>query len=73
VKASVLVDVELHARWSAAAALRGIDRSAFAAEAIREACRGIVVVDRRKSVDRSGNSDRPSLATEISPDAEEAA
>jgi hypothetical protein len=35
IKASSCVDVELHARWSAAASLRGMDRSAFAVEALR--------------------------------------
>jgi hypothetical protein len=73
VKASVLVGVELHARWSAAAALRGIDRSAFAAEAIAEACRGIIVVDRRKAADRVKTDDRPSQGGVISPDVEEEA
>jgi hypothetical protein len=69
----VLVGVELHARWSAAAALRGIDRSAFAAEAIAEACRGVIVVDRRKSTGRVDSSDRQAAATGISSDGEEAA
>jgi hypothetical protein len=63
VKASILVDVELHARWSAAASLRGMDRSAFAVEALRTACKGIVVIDRSRSgkdhVDPSGEVDRP--------------
>jgi hypothetical protein len=73
VKASVLVGVELHARWSAAAALRGIDRSAFAAEAIAEACRGIIVVDRRKGADRVKADDRQGSAPGIRADDEEAA
>jgi hypothetical protein len=49
VKASVLVDAELSARWAAAAALRGQTRNAFAIDALTEALRGIVVFDRRKS------------------------
>jgi hypothetical protein len=73
VKASILVGVELHARWAAAAALRGMDRSAFAVEAIAEACRGIVVVDRRKTSDRVEKSDRPSPGFGISSDEGEAA
>ncbi len=52
VKASILVDVELHARWSAAASLRGMDRSAFAVEALRTACKGIIIIDKsRKPAD----------------------
>lgn len=49
VKASILVDVELHARWSAAASLRGMDRSAFAVEALRTAVKGIHIIDRSRS------------------------
>jgi hypothetical protein len=37
-----------------------MDRSAFAVEAIAEAVRGIVVVDRRKTPDRDTNRDRQS-------------
>jgi hypothetical protein len=48
VKASLLVDVELHARWAAAAALRGMDRNAFAVEALTAALKGIHIIDRRK-------------------------
>lgn len=52
VKTSLVVDVELHSRWSAAASLRGCDRNAFAVEALRSALKGIVVIDRsRKSAD----------------------
>lgn len=62
VKASILVDVELHARWSAAAALRGMDRSAFAVEALRAACKGIIVIDKSRKhadeADPSGEEDR---------------
>ena len=73
VKASILVDVELHARWAAAAALRGMDRSAFAVEALKEACKGIIVVDRRRTADRARADDRPSMALGISPDADDEA
>lgn len=73
VKASITIDVGLHARWAAAAALRGMDRSAFAVEAIAEAVRGIVVVDRRKTSDRSEGKDRPGEASPLDPDAENAA
>jgi hypothetical protein len=73
VKASILVGVELHARWAAAAALRGMDRSAFAVEAIAEACRGVVIVDRRKASDRVRVDDRPREGIGINPDDQEAA
>ena len=65
VKASVVLDVGTNARLSAAAALEGIDKSAFIARCLTEALKGIVVFDRRKSADgadpsserRSANSD----------------
>jgi hypothetical protein len=47
VKASVSLDVVTHARLCAAAALRGCSNSTFIEDAITEALRGIVVVDRR--------------------------
>ncbi len=70
VKASILVDVELHARWSAAASLRGMDRSAFAVEALRAATKGIIVIDKTKGtaarladdVDPSDEIDRTAAA-----------
>jgi uncharacterized protein (DUF1778 family) len=66
VKTSVTVDGSLHARWSAAAALRGQDRNAFAVEAIREAVRHIVLIDRSRKPaeadDPSGEVIRPDAA-----------
>jgi len=47
VMASVKLDVATHARVAAAAALAGIDRSAWIAKAINEGLTGIVVFDRR--------------------------
>jgi hypothetical protein len=62
VKASILVDVELHAKWSAAASLRGMDRSAFAVEALRVATKGIIVIDKSRKhaddVESSSQEDR---------------
>ena len=49
VKASVSVDVSLHSRWVAAAALRGVSQSAFATEALETALKGFFIVDRRKT------------------------
>lgn len=63
VKASILVDVELHAKWSAAASLRGMDRSAYAVEALRTATKGIIVIDKSRKhageADPPGEEDRP--------------
>jgi hypothetical protein len=73
VKASVSVDVALHARWCAAASLSGIARNAFAVEALKRALEGIVIVDRRKTSDRIKTDDRPDLRTPISNDKAEAA
>lgn len=57
VKSSLLVDAELHARWSAAASLRGTSNNAFAVEALTEALKGLVIIDRRKSAGRAESSD----------------
>lgn len=65
VKATVSIDVETHARWAAAAALRGMDRSAFAVEALKVALKGIVLFDRRSSpadVDSADDVDRSDAA-----------
>lgn len=51
VSASVRLDVATHARVAAAAALAGVDRSAWINEAITLHLQGIVVFDRRKSAD----------------------
>lgn len=47
VMASVRLDVATHARVAAAAALAGLDKSAWMSRAITEALSGIVVFDRR--------------------------
>lgn len=73
VKATVVVGVDLHVRWAAAAAMAGMDRSAWAAAVLAEALRGVVVMDRRKTPDRSGKEDRPSLEDSPDFDAENAA
>ena len=53
VKTTLIVGVDLHARWSAAASLRGMDRNAFAVEALSAALRGLVIIDRRASAGSS--------------------
>lgn len=45
--ASVRLDVATHARVAAAAALAGMDKSAWMNRAITEALSGVVVIDRR--------------------------
>ena len=62
VKTSLIVGVDLHARWAAAAALRGMDRNAYAVEVLAESLKGLVIMDRRKSagpVALSSDEDRP--------------
>lgn len=49
VKTSLTVDADLHVRWSAAAAMRGMSNNALAVEILAEALRSIVVFDRAKS------------------------
>ncbi len=70
VKASVLVGVELYSRWSAAAALRGVNRSAFAIEALTEATKGIVLFDRANRPDQGKIRDRHDEASVIRETAE---
>jgi hypothetical protein len=57
VMASVRLDVATHARVSAAAALAGMDKSAWMARAIRDALKDVVVIDRRKSPDGAKSPD----------------
>jgi hypothetical protein len=74
VKTSILIGVRDHALWSACASLRGIDRSAFAVEAIRQACSGLILVDRRaKPKDQVKLGDRLDVEPRVSPDADDAA
>lgn len=47
IKTTVFLDVETHTKLAGAAALAGMDRSAFAAGAIRDAVSSIVLFDRR--------------------------
>jgi hypothetical protein len=65
VKASLVTSVELHARWGAAATLAGMTRTQFAVQAITVACRGIIVVDRRKQSSNDSSEDRPDQEPQI--------
>jgi hypothetical protein len=73
VKATVVVDVDTHVRWAAAAAMANMDRSAWAAAVIRDALRGVVVMDRRKTSDRSEGKDRLTVESPLDSDVENAA
>ena len=61
VKVSVPLGVRDHARLCGVAALRGMTVSAFAADAIRQALRGVTLIDRHglgESADRGDSSIR---------------
>ena len=47
IKVSVFLDAETHAKLAGASALAGMDRSAYAAAAIRDAVSSIVLFDRK--------------------------
>ena len=59
VKASILIGVRDHAIWGACASLQRMDRSAFAVAAIKAACDGLVLIDKRKPDVKVRSSDRP--------------
>jgi hypothetical protein len=73
VKTSVPLDVETHAKLCGLAALRSVDRSALAAEFIRNGLRGVVLFDKRKGSDHTDTSDRQVLALSVDSDEENAA
>jgi hypothetical protein len=73
VSASVTVDAALHARWSAAASLAGLDRNGFAVDALKRALEGIIVADRRRSSDPVNTDERPGQGSRIRFDEMEAA
>lgn len=71
VKVSVPLGVRDHARLCGVAALRGMTVSAFAAEAIREALRGVTLIDRHgkgESADRDDSSCQGTGSAGISAD-----
>jgi hypothetical protein len=69
VKSSIVVGRDLHTRWHAAASMRGMTANALAVEALTEAVRGIVVIDRN----RVKADDRAIRGLGVIPDGEEAA
>ena len=58
IKASLIIDADLHARWSACASLRNVPRNAIAVDALEAALKGIVCFDRLRKSDRSTSSNR---------------
>jgi hypothetical protein len=72
IKVSVFLDAETHAKLAGASALAGMDRSAYAAAAIRDAVSSIVLFDRkanqRKPASRADPDGR--AVQEIGSDAE---
>lgn len=53
IKVSVFLDAETHAKLAGASALAGVDRSAYAAAAIRDAVSSIVLFDRKANQRRA--------------------
>jgi hypothetical protein len=73
VKTTVELDVFLHARLSAAAALRKCSRSTLAAKFIKAGLKGVTLIDKdgRKNLSVDGDSsDRQDEVSTISIDAE---
>jgi hypothetical protein len=71
VKTTVVLDADTHTKLVAAAALRGVDRSTYAAGILREGLKGVVCFDKALSNDPGESDDRPSRRVGISPDASE--
>lgn len=65
VKATFTLGVELVARLNAAALLRGKTRDAFASAALEDACKGLVLFDREKKPDRSGNKESVAVVSMV--------
>ena len=59
VKTTVVLDADTHTKLVAAATLRGIDRSTYAAGILREGLKGVVCFDKAMSSDPGESTDRP--------------
>ena len=68
VKVSAILGVELHAKLSAAAALRGTTKNAILVAALTESLKGIVAFDRAAPARRSASKDRVTQEDGVSPD-----
>jgi hypothetical protein len=73
VKTTVVLDGDTHTKLVAAATLRGIDRSTYAASILREGLKGVVCFDKAMSSDSVDSSDRLDSRIGIRSDADEAA
>ena len=73
VKTTVVLDADTHTKLVAAAALRGVDRSTYAAGILREGLKGVVCFDKAMSSDSGETEDRLVRRAGISPADEEAA
>jgi hypothetical protein len=73
VKTTVVLDADTHTKLVAAAALRGVDRSTYAASILREGLKGVVIFDKAMSNDPVENEDRPAARGRVNLDASDEA
>ena len=73
VKTTVVLDADTHTRLIVAAALRGVDRSTYAASILRDKLSGVVCFDKAMSADSGDSTDRTGDRIGIRSDADEAA
>jgi hypothetical protein len=73
VKTSVVLDADTHSRLVVAATIRGVDRSTYAAEVLREALKGVVFFDKAMAPDPGESEDRPAGATPAKKSGDQAA
>ena len=73
VKTTVVLDADTHTKLVAAAALRGVDRSSYAAGILREGLRGVVCFDKAIQPDPGESEDRPAGATPAKKSGDQAA
>src|SRR5262245_42441364 len=69
-KISAVLDVELHAKLSAAAALRRTTKNAILVEALAVHLSSVIAFDRVKKTGHDKGKDRPIPEAEINPDVE---
>jgi len=68
VRAHITIGARDHALWCACASLAGMDRSAFAVEALRVACSGLILVDKRKNRDQAKVEGSAILPLKVDPE-----
>ena len=72
VKTTVVLDADTHTKVVAAATLRGVDRSSYAASSLREGLKGVVCFVKAMSSDPVESEDRPRARAGKSLDDQEA-